>query len=101
MLQTNHWVLSAEITSASVLRYTPAGVPVLEFELTHSSLQHEALLERTVQCVVKAVALGTVALQVQLLPLGASAHFAGFLALRTARSKALQFHVTELLVVNE
>ena len=50
--------LDARLQSRGSLRFTPAGVPALDFELAHESTQVEAGSERRVACELAAVALG-------------------------------------------
>jgi len=57
----NQVVLTACIAEASALRYTPAGLPALDFRLEHESELTEAGQQRTVKVAVKAVAFGSVA----------------------------------------
>ena len=45
-----------------ILRYTPAGVPVIEFRVVHASEQSEAGTSRNVECELACVALGPTAL---------------------------------------
>lgn len=90
---TNQFHLTAKLISKSVLRFTPTGLPVCEFELEHESSQLEASKPRQVRCVVQAIALGNAANQVNELTLGHSHNWIGFMALRSHKSKNLQFHV--------
>jgi primosomal replication protein N len=76
----NQLVLSACIAEASALRYTPAGLPALDFRLDHESEVMEAGQMRQVKVAVKAVAFGSVAETLQRQPIGSSWKFTGFLA---------------------
>ncbi|HEY1058937.1 MAG TPA: primosomal replication protein N [Limnobacter sp.] len=89
----NEFTLSAKLIAKSVLRYTPAGLPVCDFELEHDSVQLEATKPRQVRCTVRAVALGAAANQVEGLSLGVERVWVGFMALRSHTSKSLRFHV--------
>ena len=53
--------LDARMQSRDALRFTPTGVPALDFELAHESMQVEAGGERRVACELAGVALGPVA----------------------------------------
>ncbi|HEX4879038.1 MAG TPA: primosomal replication protein N [Limnobacter sp.] len=90
---SNQFILIATLTAKSVLRYTPAGVPVCEFELAHESEQLEASKTRAVKCTVSALAMGVAAKQVEQISLGQLGEWSGFLALRSHKSKSLRFHV--------
>jgi primosomal replication protein N len=76
----NQLVLSARIAQAGVLRYTPAGLPALDFSLEHESELSEAGQARQVRVAVKAVAFGAVAETLGRQPIGSSWNFTGFLA---------------------
>ena len=76
----NQVVLSACIAEASVLRYTPAGLPALDFRLEHESELTEAGQQRQVKVAVKAVAFGSVAETLGRQAIGSHWKFTGFLA---------------------
>ena len=76
----NQLVLSACIAEASALRYTPAGLPALDFKLEHESEIPEAGQARQVKVAVKAVAFGSVAETLGKQAIGSSWNFTGFLA---------------------
>ncbi len=76
----NQLVLSARIAQAGALRYTPAGLPALDFTLEHESEMNEAGQVRQVKVAVKAVAFGAVAETLGRQPIGSSWSFTGFLA---------------------
>jgi len=78
-----------------LLRYTPAGVPVLDLGLKHESQVQEAGRPRKVSMEIKAVALGDIHKRIQALGVGGMALFTGFLtAQRNGRGTV--FHVTAL-----
>jgi primosomal replication protein N len=76
----NQLVLNASIAEASALRYTPAGLPALDFRLEHESEVSEAGQTRQVKVAIKAVAFGSVAESLRLQAIGSSWRFTGFLA---------------------
>ena len=76
----NQLELSARIAQAGPLRYTPAGMPALDFQLEHESEITEAGQARQVRAAVKAVAFGAVAETLGRQPIGSSWNFTGFLA---------------------
>ena len=76
----NQVVLTACIVEASALRYTPAGLPALDFRLENESEIEEAGLKRQVKVAVKAVAFGSVAETLVRQPIGSAWCFSGFLA---------------------
>ena len=76
----NQVVLTAYIAEASALRYTPAGLPALDFRLEHESELTEAGQKRQVKVAVKAVAFGSVAETLGRQTIGSLWRFTGFLA---------------------
>jgi primosomal replication protein N len=104
------------------LRYSPAGIPILNLTLLHESEQIEAAGLRKVHAVIHAVAAGPVAVELNktltteqpksllsnqqiVQKQGAEQaqnqlpkflfSWSGFLAAKRLGSKALQFHITE------
>jgi primosomal replication protein N len=93
---SNHFALSAQIDSLKTLRYTPAGLPALDLELSHESEVEEAGQNRQVKLVVKAVALGSLAEALVKQHVGSRWRFSGFLAAlrnKPQPSKQLVFHI--------
>lgn len=77
------------------LRYTPAGLPVIEMLLNHESEVSEAGLSRRIELVLSAVALGDIALLLVDTPLGASLSIEGFLAPARKSSHKLVLHIQQ------
>ncbi len=88
--------LTASIVEREALRYTPAGIPVIEFRLLHTSEQVEAEIARQVEFEAHAIAIGTVSRSIAAAPMGVALEFQGFLAAKSKQSKALVFHVTAI-----
>jgi len=89
----NRLVLAARLVERGALRYTPAGLPALDFELKHESELSEDGQTRKVSMQIKSVAIGHITRSLAALELGGAGSFAGFLA--SARNgRGLVFHVT-------
>ena len=78
------------------MRYTPAGVPVSEGWLQHSSSQIEGGAERLVEIGIAVLALGESARWLQAAPLGGTVKVTGFLASKSRLSKMPVLHVNTL-----
>jgi primosomal replication protein N len=78
------------------LRYTPAGLPVSEGSLQHSSLLMESATERLVELEIAIVALGESARWLRAAPLGGAVKLTGFLAARSRNSKTPVLHVNSI-----
>lgn len=90
----NHLVISACISEAKPLRYTPAGLPALDFRLEHVSRTTESGQEREVKADIRAVAIGALADRLAGQEIGSPWRFTGFIA--TPRNgKSVVFHVQD------
>ncbi|WP_369384813.1 primosomal replication protein N [Methylobacillus glycogenes] len=85
-MSLNRLEVSGEVTQMAELRYTPAGIPVLSFNLLHSSEQIEAKMKRRVECSVPSVAMDQLAFQAQKLEEGNQVKLTGFLARRSSKA---------------
>jgi primosomal replication protein N len=92
----NEVCLSGTLVARDELRFTPAGVPVLEFRIRHASRQTEAGLARQVECELGAVALGPAGRLIAAAPFGIGMTVTGFLAARSARSRTPVLHVSTI-----
>jgi primosomal replication protein N len=90
----NKLVLQAEVVQVEPLRYTPAGIPLLNIVLHHVSEQVEAGMKRKVECELNAVALGGIALKG--LIVGSHIQASGFLAKRSLKSTQLVMHINHI-----
>ncbi|HEX6735615.1 MAG TPA: primosomal replication protein N [Azonexus sp.] len=88
--------LSGQLVERKTLRYTPAGVPVSEGRLQHSSTQTEGGAERLVEVEIAVLALGASAKWLQAAPLGGAVRVTGFLAARSLKSRTPVLHVNSI-----
>jgi primosomal replication protein N len=91
----NRLVLAARLVERGALRYTPAGLPALDFELKHESELSEDGQPRKVSLQIRSVAIGGITHSVTALELGSAGDFAGFLA-AARNGRGLVFHVTAI-----
>jgi primosomal replication protein N len=98
---TNEVALSGELTAVEPLRYTPAGIPLLNFRLLHRSQQAEAGRKRQVECEVSGVAMAEVAVALSQLKPGQTARVKGFLNRRGRMGTQLVLHATEAHATKE
>ena len=85
----------ANIVEREVLRYTPAGIPIVSARLQHASTQVEAGIERVIEFEIAAIAAGEISGRFSQTELGALFSFTGFLARKSRNSKTLVFHVSD------
>ncbi len=96
---TNRITLSGRITGLDALRYTPAGVALLDFRIAHESEQAEAGGMRQVRLEVACLAAEREARLLAAAPLGAEVEIEGFLAPRGRSSRQPVLHVTSFAFV--
>ena len=92
----NRVELSGTLEALGPLRFTPAGLPAVEFLIRHASEQDEAGQQRKVSAEVNALAFGTLARQLAAAKLGNPVKAQGFLAAKSQRSAKLVLHVTNI-----
>lgn len=95
----NRIQLQAALVGRDALRYTPAGIPLLNAVLRHASEQREAGGRRKVELEIPAVFAGALAESAHRLELGSALNVSGFLAPRRRLSKLLELHVTEFELI--
>ncbi len=88
--------IDGQVVERGAVRYTPAGIPVIEFRLQHESEQMEAGAMRKVDCEVSCVALGPLANLLSGINAGASCSATGFLAAKSLKNRSLLLHVTSI-----
>lgn len=93
--------MSGEVIGKDKLRTTPAGIPLIEFRLRHSSQQTEAGMQREVQCEIAMMALGEVAQALENISNGQQIAVQGFLSSRSRNSDYPVLHVNKFRKMNE
>ncbi|MEC5217857.1 primosomal replication protein N [Actimicrobium sp. GrIS 1.19] len=91
----NQFQCVASIAEREILRYTPAGIPIVSATLLHTSQQTEAGVERLVEFEVFAIAAGEISGRFNQAQLGATFQFTGFLARKNRNSRSLVFHIID------
>jgi len=91
----NQLQLVARLAERDVLRYTPAGIPIVTAKLLHTSEQIEAGIPRALEFEIFALAAGEISGRFNQAELGQLYQFTGFLARKSRNSKTLVFHVTD------
>jgi primosomal replication protein N len=92
----NQLVLSGRLIELDALRYTPAGIPVVNFRLSHASEQPEAGHMRAVECEVAGLAFDREARLMAGAQPGMTVKVTGFLAGKSRGSKQLVLHTTDI-----
>ena len=100
-MEPNAVSLRGTLAALEPLRHTPAGLPLIEFKLSHRSVQVEAGYKRQVECDVMCVAMGEAAQALAKLRDGASVLVTGFLNRKNRMSAQLVLHATKTEFLNE
>jgi len=92
----NQVEISGVLTDLKSLRYTPAGVPVVEFRLRHESERREAGAMRKVEAEMDGIAFEAQARLLSGSALGRALKAEGFLGAKSRRSRKPVLHVTNI-----
>ncbi len=96
MGETNNTIqLSAVLLEKNALRFTPAGIAVLEGKFRHESEVYEAGAMRKLEFDFFAVAFADVAIQLDKVQIPSKVNLSGFLAPRSMKTTKLVVHITE------
>jgi primosomal replication protein N len=95
-VSVNEVALSGTAHDLRDLRFTPAGIPVLEFSMRHSSLQVEAGHERRVELDMPTIAFGALAQRMAHDAPNGPIMARGFLARRSLRSTHVVLHARDI-----
>lgn len=88
--------LGGTLQAREPLRYSPAGIPIVDATIAHRSSQPQAGHEKEVDFEARIVAVDAAAMRLGSLPLGVALRLEGFLAPRRRHARSLVLHVTEL-----
>lgn len=83
------------------MRYTPAGMPIVNAVLQHRSQQMEAGIARLSEFEVSAIAAGEISSRFSQTPLAGLYQFTGFLNKKSRNSKSLVFHIIDFSAVQD
>ena len=91
--------LSATLAAIDPLRHTPAGLPVVDFTLSHASAQTEAGTQRQVEFDMPAKATGDLAARIAKARQGSQVEVQGFLNRKHRMSRQVVLHVTNMELI--
>lgn len=98
-MHCNQISICGKIIGLGVLRYTPAGVAVIEFTVSHVSRQNEAGVARQIMCEIPTVALDQLALTVDELAINSRVKLTGFLDRKSWRNQQLVLHANDVILI--
>ena len=91
--------LNAILAAVDPLRHTPAGMPVIDFTLSHASEQTEAGNRRQVEFDMPAKATGALAERIAKVRQGSRVEVQGFLNRKHRMSRQVVLHVTNIELI--
>lgn len=91
----NRLQITATVLECEPLRYTPAGLAVLDLQLAHESEVIEAGLPRQIALTMPAVAMGDLARMLSGTALGTALRIEGFLMPTRKGSNRLRLHMQQ------
>ncbi|OWY38470.1 primosomal replication protein N [Xenophilus sp. AP218F] len=89
----NRLALTATVEREEALRYTPAGLPVVEMWLRHQSRQTASGFERDVACEIQAILIGEDGRKLSGKLAGKTVNVTGFLSQRGLRNPRLVLNI--------
>ncbi|QOJ24870.1 MAG: primosomal replication protein N [Gammaproteobacteria bacterium] len=98
-MECNRTIICGKIVKLGVLRYTPAGVAVIEFTVSHVSRQKEAGLVRQIILDIFAVALGQLALTIAKFKIDSRVKLTGFLNRKSHMNPQLVLHAEHIELI--
>jgi len=97
----NQTIICGKIIKLGILRYTPAGIAVIEFTVSHVSRQIEAGAARQIMCEIIAIALGQLALTVAELTVDSKVKLMGFLNSKSRMDQRLVLHANQVILFKQ
>jgi primosomal replication protein N len=96
----NVFQLVAVVAEREVIRYTPAGIPIVSAILQHRSEPIEAGIKRLIEFEIAALAVGEISGRFSKAQLGETFWFTGFMARKSRNGRSLVFHITDFAALD-
>ena len=96
----NSFQCIAILAERDIVRYSPAGIPIVAAKLVHGSEQVEAGISRQVDFELPALAAGKIAGRLEQAELGAMYRFNGFMARKNRKSRSIVFHLIDFETID-
>ncbi|MER2510866.1 MAG: primosomal replication protein N [Nitrosomonas ureae] len=98
-MECNQTTICGKIVKLGVLRYTPAGMAVIEFTVSHGSRRKEAGVMRQIVFDVPVVVMGEQALTVAGFEVNSRVRITGFLNKKNHMSQQLVLHSDQIELI--
>ena len=100
-MDCNQTIICGEIIKLAELRYTPAGVAIVEFNIRHQSNQFNVGISRQVTCDISAIAIDQIAMMMIKHKIGHKVKLTGFLTKKSQMNHQLILHVNNVVQLLE
>jgi primosomal replication protein N len=90
----NRASLTGAFSRSDALRFSPSGVPILEFSIFHASTQTEGGVARKIELEMDGLAVADIAKALSGIESGTQVKLEGFLAKKGAKNREIVFHAT-------
>jgi len=97
----NRWQITGRVLDRAPLRYTPAGLAVVEFTLDHENVVEQAGLPRQIKFEVLVVVMGDLAQMWQTLALNQMVEVEGFVAPLKKDSPRWRLHAEKVSLLKD
>lgn len=98
-MNLNQLAISGKIVDLNIPRYTPAGIMITEFRVSHSSSQEEAGIQRRIEFELTAIAMANIAEKIAHMGSGINIELTGFLTKKNRLSNQLVLHVSDARII--
>lgn len=97
----NRWRVTGLVVNKAPLRYTPAGLAVVEFSLDHEEVVDQAGLPRQIEFEVPVLVMGDLAQMWQTVTLNQALEVEGFLAPLRKGSPRWRLHADQIRLLKD
>lgn len=98
-LNLNQVIIGGKIIDLKTPRYTPAGIMITEFRLSHTSNQAEAGTQRKIEFELAAIATASMAEKIVCIGSGSNVELTGFVTKKNRLSNQLVLHVRDARII--
>lgn len=95
----NQVIIGGKIVDLNIPRYTPVGIMIVEFRLSHVSSQEEAGIQRKIEFELAAVAMAGMAEKIARMGSGSHVELTGFVTKKNRLSNQLVLHVSDARII--
>lgn len=95
----NQVIIGGKIADLNTPRYTPVGIMIAEFRLSHVSSQEEAGIQHKIEFELAAIAMADMAEKIVRMGSGSHVELTGFMTKKNRLSNQLVLHVSDARII--